>query len=65
MVRHLVVLRGGMSGKEVRAVTERLAKIPDDEGLSLPDYSYRFLSLWRSVSPARVDETLKETCLST
>jgi superfamily II DNA or RNA helicase/very-short-patch-repair endonuclease len=31
MVRHLVVLRGGMTGKEVRGVTERLAKIPDDE----------------------------------
>ncbi len=32
IVRHLVVLRGGMSGKEVRAVTEQLARIPDDEG---------------------------------
>jgi superfamily II DNA or RNA helicase/very-short-patch-repair endonuclease len=30
-VRHLVVLRGGTSGKEVRAITERLAGIPDNE----------------------------------
>ncbi len=30
-VRHLVVLRGGMSRKELRAVTDRLAKIPYDE----------------------------------
>ena len=30
-VRHLVVLRGGMSEKELAAVTDRLAKIPDDE----------------------------------
>jgi hypothetical protein len=30
-VRHLVVLRGGMSEKELAAVTHRLAKIPDDE----------------------------------
>jgi superfamily II DNA or RNA helicase/very-short-patch-repair endonuclease len=30
-VRHLVVLRGGMSGKKLRAVTDQLAKIPDDE----------------------------------
>jgi superfamily II DNA or RNA helicase/very-short-patch-repair endonuclease len=31
-IRHLVVLRGGMSGKELRALTERLAAIPLDEG---------------------------------
>jgi superfamily II DNA or RNA helicase/very-short-patch-repair endonuclease len=30
-VRHLVVLRGGMSKKELAAVTDRLAKIRDDE----------------------------------
>jgi superfamily II DNA or RNA helicase/very-short-patch-repair endonuclease len=30
-VQHLVVLRGGMSRKELRAITDRLAKIPDDE----------------------------------
>jgi superfamily II DNA or RNA helicase/very-short-patch-repair endonuclease len=31
-IRHLVVLRGGMSGKELKALTERLAAIPLDEG---------------------------------
>jgi superfamily II DNA or RNA helicase len=30
-VRHLVVLRGGMSRNELKAVTDRLAKIPYDE----------------------------------
>jgi len=30
-VQHLVVLRGGMTSKDLRAVTGRLAKIPDDE----------------------------------
>jgi superfamily II DNA or RNA helicase/very-short-patch-repair endonuclease len=30
-VQHLIVLRGGMSSRNLRAITERLAKIPDDE----------------------------------
>jgi superfamily II DNA or RNA helicase/very-short-patch-repair endonuclease len=30
-IRHLVVLRGGMSGKELKALTARLAAIPLDE----------------------------------
>jgi superfamily II DNA or RNA helicase len=32
-VRHLVVLKGGMSGKERTAVAERLDAIPEDEVL--------------------------------
>ncbi len=30
-IRHLVVLRGGMGRKELRAINDRLAAIPDDE----------------------------------
>jgi superfamily II DNA or RNA helicase/very-short-patch-repair endonuclease len=30
-VRNLIVLRGGMSRKELRTVTDRLAKVPDEE----------------------------------
>ncbi len=31
LVRHLLVLRGGMGRKQLRAVTERLAAIPEDQ----------------------------------
>ncbi len=30
-VQHLIVLRGGMTSRDLKAVTEKLAKIPDDE----------------------------------